>query len=235
MSSTEVCDQLCRQLSAGIGAKKLNEPSCTGARTSHADKQLSPAPDSEASASAATMEKKYGWYRVISSLAKVLMTAHAIYEYRMAEKCWHNVKQSSAFVGRWTLSVSVSVSVSVSLSLSVSLCHSLSLSLCLFLSLSLSLSFSLCLTLSLGVAVRGWIMLFMLPMIISLVPWFNVLHFDAEYEHAHPIEVFTGALKGLNFKGKLGVRISKCVLAHSCDDRITELTVMSRRARLSHT
>ena len=111
------------------------------------------------------METKYGWYHVISSLAKVLMTAHALYEYRMAEKCWHDVKQSSVFVG------------------------------------------------------RGWIMLFLLPMIISLVPWFNVLNFEAEYEHAQPIDVFTGALKGFNFKGKLGVRISKCVLAHSFDDR----------------
>lgn len=165
MSSTEVCDQLCGQLSAGIGAKKQNGPLCTGAQTSHADKQLSPGPDSEANAGAGTMEKKYGWFHVISSFAKVLMTAYAMHEYRMAEKCWHDVKQSSTFVG------------------------------------------------------RGWLLLFMLPMIISLVPWFNVLDFEAEYEDALPIDVFTGTIKGFNFKGKLSVRVhvSTCVLTRNCD------------------
>ena len=97
------------------------------------------------------MEQRFIWYQVIAQSAKVFMTAHALYEYAQAERCWHDVQRSSAFVR------------------------------------------------------RGWIMLFLVPLFISLVPWYIVLDFEAEYEDAPLVDVVTGVMKGFKYRGKLGV------------------------------
>ena len=97
------------------------------------------------------MEKRYLWYSVIGQSAKVFMTAHALYEYSQAEKCWHDVRQSSTLVK------------------------------------------------------KGWVMLFLVPLFLSLVPWYIVLDFESEYESAQLVEVVTGVMKGFKYRGKLGL------------------------------
>ena len=57
-----------------------------------------------------------------------------------------------------------------------------------------------------SIRVRGsWTVLFLWPILVSFVPWYNVLQFEAEFEDAPLIGILSGSLKGLQFKSTLGL------------------------------